>query len=192
MVPVSLLDRADVATLRAVSAERAGPFGTITTCLVEGGAMAFDVDDPVWTDRDRLIAGDTEAADQFREALGPWGWWWGRPGEALAQAVGAANAGHLEGDAFRAWCILGPDAVTDALVAEAAGAAVATNAPVTVAVTPYASAQQLRRIFTAAGWQTDLVPATDPVELMGALDHALHPAAEPVAVLAHTEPRTRR
>ena len=184
MAGVSLLDRCDLAALRAAAARRGGRYSTLVTCLADTGALAFDPDDPTWTDRDRLLAGDVHAADAFRAALGPWGWWHAPPGQALAQAVGAANAAHLDGGAFRSWCVLGPGAAGDPLLPEAAAAGAATHAPVTAVVADGPSLVAVARLFTAAGWRADQVDARDPVALMSALDHALHPAGEPVVVLA--------
>jgi transketolase N-terminal domain/subunit len=182
--PRSLLERADLAALRRTAAARPGPFGPLVTCLAEGGALAADPADPEWADRDRLVVADDAAAQAVRAAFGAAGWICAAPGEALATALGAAMAAELDGAVFRAWCLLGPDAVDDGFLwGPARAAAVLRVPPVVVAVAPGHGARGLADCMHAAGWAVHRAAATDVVALLGALDHALHPGDRPVLVL---------
>jgi transketolase len=207
VAPVSLSDRADLPALRATAAGLDGPFATVAACLVAGGALEHDPGEPDWPDRDRVIAGEADAASALSallsvdepqvgaaadaldrsgvratEAIRVLPAW-----EALPLAVGLAAASRLDGGVFRTWCLLGATAVHHGATWEAARAAadVHLDTLVTVVAAPKDAAAEAARVLEAAGWQVTPARGDDPAELLGALDRALA-AARPVLIAAVT------
>lgn len=187
----SLLDRADLVTIRRAARRYPGPFATVVACLVDGRLLQYDPDDPDWSDRDRLVAGDPDAERAAASALSATGATADRalvtasPGVALALATGAALASGIDGGIFRVWCLLGSWAVSDGLVWEGARAAVAgeTASLSVVAVARANEAERIAALFAAAGWLVRRAAATDAIEMLGALDHTITASRRPVLVL---------
>lgn len=182
-MPRSLLDGADLATLRLLTT---GPAEAVAAALVDTGLLQFDPDDPEWEDRDRLvICGDEVARAAGRRlsaagadpdvvvTLAPTG------GDALALAFGAAMAANLDGGGWRAWCVLDAEACDDGRVWEIARAASAA-APATLAV--LVAGGGAAALWRACGWQAHEAPASDPVWLLGSVDQMV--AGAPAVVLA--------
>lgn len=187
----SLLDRADLATIRRAAARYPGLFATIAACLIDGGLAQFDPDDPDWDDRDRVLVGDEEAAKALTAALAAAGANAHRavvraaPGVAVCLATGAAMASGVDGGLFRVWCLISETAVTDGLVWEGARAAAAAGVHglAVLAVARRTDTSALSSLFAAAGWQVRQAAADDVIELLGAMDHALASTTGPVLVL---------
>jgi transketolase len=206
----SLSDRADLASLRAAAARYEGRFATVAACLVAGGALEHDPDDPEWPDRDRLVVGDLAAAAALTAALAEAGH--AQPGPtdprpqggtapapaaaglaplpawgALPHAVGLAAASRLDGGVFRTWCLLGPGAVDHGATWEAARTAAGARLDTLVALVAARSeaVAEALRVFDAAGWHVTSGRGDEPAELLGAFDLACA-AAAPALVAAVT------
>lgn len=194
-MPRSLLERADLRRLRAAAEH--GPGAIPVACLLQGGALAFDDDEPDWPERDRLILADGSAAAAasaridpaaLAAALVPGGAgtrWAPAPAQtALAVAYGLAAAAHLAGGLWRTWCLLGDDAADAGGTWEAALAAGEAGMTDLTAVVVGRSPGAAARLFAAAGWRVDEVEADDAAAVLAALDVVLQGASEPTAVLA--------
>lgn len=174
-MPHSLLDGADLAGLRRISAD--GPSDALAGALVDTGLLQFDPDDPVWEDRDRLVVAGPLAAGAIGRRLAAAG---GRVddvvlaassgGEALALAFGAAMASDATGGAWRAWCLLDDEACDDGRVWEVARAAADAPANLLGVLTPGDGTQALWR---ACGWNVHEAPSSDPAWVLGALDQVV-------------------
>lgn len=194
----SLLDHVDLAAVRRAAARHDGPFATALACLVDGGVLTVDHDDPCWADRDRLVVGARSAVPAVAAWLGEpvtdpttgaASWVGAEPGGALAMAVGAATSAALDGGVLRAWCLLDDAAISDGAVVEAAALArrAGMAAPALLAVVTPAGADHLAAQLAVAGWSGSRCLADDPAELLGALDHVLGARERPVAALAVRE-----
>lgn len=180
----SLLDEADLSAVRAAAGARPGAAGVVLACLLEGGALAHATDDPDWADRDRLVVGSAALAAAVVEAGGPVAVDVVAGGGALGLAAGLAAASVLDGGVSRVFCLLGEDALDDGLLWEGA---LAATGPTLVAVLLVGSAAEgrARALLEAAGWRTASASATEPLEVLGALDRVQRDGqAGPGAVLA--------
>ena len=181
----SLLDTADIPALRARA--RAGAAAGMAGALIDTGLLQFDPDDPEWSDRDRLVVAGPEAVAAVRERLADAGAELERTaqvagGDALAIALGAAVASRLDGEVWRAWCVLDESICDDGRTWEAARAAAAAELrTLTVLGVGDASAG----LWRACGWSVHVVPPADPVWLLGAMDQAL--VGPPTAVLVSAD-----
>ena len=177
----SLLDRADLLRLRPLA--RAGGVASLAACLIDGGVVQLDRNEPAWPDRDRLVAGGhtavaalvarlraTELPDSVVAAE--------TPGEALGVALGAAIVSARHGAAWRVWCLLDAGAADDGAVWETARAAAGSwPVPLTVLVDGHDA------LWHAAGWRIEEAPGGDPVHVLAALDQAAQVGARPTAVV---------
>lgn len=176
----SLLDRADLRRLRPLAG--GGGLAAIAACLVDGGVVQLDAQEPTWSDRDRIVAGGPEAAaavsarlvagslpDSVVAAA--------TAGEALGVAVGTAIVSARQGAAWRVWCVLDRSAVDDGAVWETArAAALAWPLPLTVL------AEGEPSVWAAAGWRVEAAAGGDPAHILAALDHTAEVAERPIAV----------
>ena len=181
----SLLDTADIPALRARA--RAGAASAVAGALIDTGLLQFDPDDAEWSDRDRLVVAGPQAVAAVGERLAAAGADFASTayvagGEALAVALGAAVAARLDGEIWRAWCVLDESVCDDGRTWEAARAAVGADLRT---LTVLGVGDESAALWRAAGWQVHLVPPADPVWLLGALDQALTGA--PAAVLVSTD-----
>lgn len=175
----SLLDHVDLPALRAAAAGLGPPFGVLAACLVAGGALAHDPDEPDWADRDRLVPGDTAAAAALSAALLAAG----HPGgvdplpahEAAPFAAGLAAASRLDGAIFRTWCVLGRDGLAHGATWEAArtGREAGLRTLTALVAADAEACADARAVFGAAGWRVATCRGDDPAEVLAALDHAL-------------------
>ena len=177
----SLLDGADLATLRSLGRT---PAIAVAAALIDTGLLQFDPDDAEWADRDRLVVGGESvvfAVEERMEAAGAQLTTaaYVAGGEALGVALGAAIAGGLDGGVWRAWCVLDESICDDGRTWEAARAA--AGAPDLRTLTALIAGDESTRLWQACGWKVQVVPAGDPVWLLGALDQAL--LGPPTAVL---------
>lgn len=185
-MPRSLLDEADLAAVRAAADARGGSLGVVTACLLEGGALAHAPDDPQWPDRDRLVVGSAALRSALGEAGGPAAVALDGGGRALAVAVGLAAACALDGGVCRVFCLAEGDTIDDGLCWEAAMAAAwAGPSLIAVLAVDAAGAETARGLFGAAGWRSATASASEPVEVLGALDRVSDDGAPcPGVVLA--------
>jgi transketolase N-terminal domain/subunit len=184
-VPRSLLESADLGLLRTLGAD-GGAMAT-AAALVDTGLLQFDPADPEWADRDRLVVAGERCSAAVRRRLEEAGAAADRAGifaasggDAMALAFGAAMAARLDGNVWRAWCLLDDDACDDGRVWEVARAAADSGSEgLGVVVVGDGSS----RLWGACGWPVHEVPAGDPVWLLGALDQvgARSPAVVVVA-----------
>ena len=171
----SLLDTVDLSALRELVAK--GPADAVAACLVDAGVLQFDPDDPEWLDRDRVVACAPDVAAALGHRLTAAG---ADPdfvvtttrtgGDALALALGAATASRMDGDAWRSWCVLDPEACEDGRVWEVARAARAAGAETLGA---FVTGGDSAALWRACGWSVYEAPADDPVWLLGALDQVV-------------------
>lgn len=181
----SLLDRADLASVRAATREDGGPWGPVVACLTAPGVVQRDPADAEWPDRDRLVVGDRRAAEALAATLPAGGgpdWLDATGGHALALARGMAAASEADGGIFRAWCLLGEGAIGDGSTWEAASGATGGSLAV-VALARRPAASRLRALFAAAGWRVARARSAEPAEVLGGLDRALLPGP-PGALIA--------
>ena len=186
----SLLDGVDLAHVRGLAGD--GGADLIAAALVDTGLLQLDPDDPEWEDRDRLIvagASVTSAVVARLEAAGadpavaavsaPSG------GEALALAFGAAAAAALDGNVWRAWCVLDDDACDDGRVWEVARAAQEAGVEGLAVIV---AGDRWLRLWQACGWVVHEAPAGDAVWLLGALDQLTLRSPAVVVVAMDGEP----
>lgn len=191
-MPTSLLDRADLAALRAASRRGTGPWATIVACLLAPGVVLRDPADAGWPDRDRLVVGDPAAGEALERGLAAAGheprtaWVDATGGYALALARGLAAASDLDGGIFRVWCLLGEGAFGDGPTWAAAADAPAGSL-VLVTAAPAHGAARLARLLSTAGWRVGRARAGEPAEVLGGLDHALLGDRPGALVAAWTE-----
>lgn len=190
----SLLDTVDVARVRHTAAAAGGDVaGTAAlACLLVGGALQHDPDDPAWADRDRLVVGggdlDAAAAAVFAAAGVPTAdtaprWLDAGPG-ALAVAYGLAAGSALDGGVWRAYAVLDAGACADGVVWEAACAAAGARVPLTalVSAADRDAADRATGLFDSAGWPVSRVTTGDVVAVLADLDRALASAVPAVVV----------
>jgi transketolase len=191
-VPVSLLDRAPLDRVRTDAAGLPGPFAVTVAVLLHGGVVQHDPADPAWPDRDRLVCGSPDAAGAAAQALADLGYPRGggfvaaMRAPALAVGLGMAAASRIQGGIFRVWCLLGGSCAGDGEVWEAAVAAAANAEDLlsAVVVTPRGHSGAASAMLRAAGWRVGRADATDPVDLLAAMDRLVHPDGAPGAVVA--------
>jgi transketolase len=192
-LPRSLLDTADLSTLRAGGG---GRFGGALAALVGAGTVQQDPDDPRWADRDRFVLGAPAARDPVRAAFAASpahpdeGWLdGGAAGHALGLACGVAASSQLDGGIFSAYCLVDAAALDDGrtweVLRSAAAAQLWTLRPLGV-VEP-GPAETLTALLQAAGWKVARAAADDVAEILGALDQVISRRQPPTAVVAVAE-----
>ena len=182
----SLLDGADLATLRALAGN--GVEAAVAAAVVDSGLLQFDPDDPAWEDRDRVVVAGSGLHGALAQRLTEAGADPGRVlvtaaggGEALGLAFGAAMASAHDGGAWRSWCLLDEEACEDGRVWEVADAVRGAGADPLGAIVV---GERTAALWRACGWQVHTATVSDPVEVLGGLDQLL--AAGPAVLLAVT------
>lgn len=189
-MPRSLLDDADLAAVRAAAGSRGGVGAMPIACLLEGGAFAHDPADPAWADRDRLVVAGASLRAPVAAALADAGYADGGAhvvvagGRGLAVAAGAAAVAGLDGGVARVYCLLDADTLDDGTTWEGALAGAAAPALTALVLVTPPVLDRAQRLFSTAGWRTGVGRATDPVEVLGAIDLAHADAARAGAALA--------
>ncbi|MGI8574939.1 MAG: hypothetical protein ACR2MA_06270 [Egibacteraceae bacterium] len=186
LAPRSLLDRIDLARLRSHAHGLPGTWATAVACLIDGGALTRDADDPAWADRDRLIVGTQRALPAVRAAFDPVlppSFQAEPPAAALGVAVEQARMSAAAGEAYRVLCLLDAESGGQGPVWEAALAAGRARLSALVLLVMSAPVLDAEAMLLAAGWSTLRARHDDPVAVLGALDRAFGQAGVPHAVL---------